>query len=142
MLALALLLLTVPAAAQTTSGSYLVSVPVPGVAIVAFSGPIHGFMVANPLIPADQGWVVIAAQPSGPSTKPVQPPADKAKPVQAEPLYLNIVDDASVAGSINGNNFALEPGASFVWPTGPTVNIRLSANSMAQWGHKFTCTRW
>ncbi len=96
--------------------------PVPGVNTVIATGGIsvvavnfgpNGGVITNPIDPVDQGLV------------------------DAEPLYVSPVGDASLNG--NGTTFRLEPGQSWNVIPGQTTTTKVNANTS---GHKFSVVSW
>ncbi len=84
----------------------------PVAAVLAVPAGINGGYITNPLTTADQG-------------------------VTAEPLYVNIVANATTSG--NGTTVALQPGQTFSLIPGQTTAASVNA---ATSGHKFTCVFW
>lgn len=99
--------LVVPRACDVTT------VTTGGTAVNAFSGPVNGYYIVNPLTLADEGIVA------------------------AEPLLLNPAGAATAAA--NGTTEALPPGAIFAGIAGSTGPVSINAVTS---GHKFTCVRW
>lgn len=95
--------------------------PIPGAnSVVAVGGTPVVAIAANALGTA--GGVI---------TNPASEADQNVSPV--EPLYINVVDDATLVG--NGNTFALAPGQSWVVIAGQTTATSVNALTA---GHKFS----
>jgi hypothetical protein len=98
---------------QPPNTSTVVTGGVPVTAVLAVSNGINGGYVVNPLTASDQGLGAI------------------------EPLYVNIVTNATTSG--NGTTVALQAGQSFALVPGQTTAVSVNAASN---GHRFTCVFW
>ena len=96
--------------ATVTPSPGLVSIVASGGTAVVAAGPTaNGIIITNPLTATDQGIG------------------------SAEPLYINPVTTAGVAG--NGTTFALAPGQSWSLNFGQTTNTSVNAPTS---GHQFS----
>jgi hypothetical protein len=106
-------LVDVPITPQPPSTSTVATGGTPVIAVLAVPVGINGGYVVNPLTAADQGLGAV------------------------EPLYVNIVTNATTSG--NGTTIALQAGQSFTLVPGQTTAVSVNA---ATSGHKFTTVWW
>lgn len=99
---------------QAGNASQVVTGGTPVVAVLGVPAGINGGFITNPVTPTDQG---ISGSP--------------------EPLYVNVVTTASLAG--NGTTFALSPGQTFNLVPGQTTAASVNAQTT---GHRFTVIWW
>lgn len=115
-----LALILLPAVAQAAQAQTVkpracnaTTVATGGTAVVAISGQVGGYYIANPATAADQGLG------------------------STEQLYVDPTKTATLSG--NGTNAPLVAGQPFYGVGGTNVSVSVNAASS---GHTFTCVRW